>query len=143
MNQRILDEIASLGITDFQPTNDTAQGRISHKYSSSNYTAFQEVTAVRIGDNWDVVGTAIHVNPNSVPRTQPFSVSVDTTNNAVALTIGTIGWSFPVTGGPVRVVNSADTGDLLLSVTQAFNSSTPAGSGYTMYAGSFLAVKDA
>lgn len=135
-------ESAGLSYDEEHSSGDLMQGKLDTWNRSSGrpfnyvFVSFSDVTAIRYLANWEVTGTAKMFSPNA---TYSFSLSLDENTKRLQLVLDFMRWTIPTVGGPIDVINSQPTRELVVKFKQqTFMDS----GGWYMSEGSLLYVKD-
>ena len=132
-SEAIKAELEKLGCADLD--GDEAQGVFY--WPSYTIDQFENIKAIRAHADWDVNG---QTGTNRGHR-WPLRVSIDERQNIGSLTIGLASWDFNLNGSAIKVINGAQTGELMISFIETVKS-TRHREVITMAASSYLVVTD-
>lgn len=101
---------------------------------------FKNVNAIRALADWPVTGTATHVLYGK-SFDYSFSVVATANQNRLVFTMDVCTWEVPLDGsGPIAVVNSQSTGELMLTLPKGTRATRP--TNWSTWGQSFLYVRD-
>lgn len=123
MDTEIIKELEDIGLTlnEINSLQDAGNIKISYYFGSSgrpllySYDVLNDIRIVRIGDEWDAVGTMMNSSNNR--EVSPFSLSLNIRDDT--LVIG--GWNFSARNTRIKIINSAATGELIIRFIDSIN----------------------